>query len=157
MSTTNRPKTLDEVIEGATSDEAEVDFSGAVDFEPLADGDYLFEIETIENGTSKPKPPAKFGNPKIVWKFVCLEDGAVGRVIFAHTPTTGKGAGLTKNILKALDIDVSEDKIKVKFSQLVGRQVILNLRRQRDKVTKELTDFNEIAKVKQAPTESQLD
>ncbi len=135
---------LDEVLNNATSDEVEIDFSSAVSFEALPTGTYVLEIESVEQGVSKPKPPATVGNPKLVWKFVVVEGAHTGRVLFRHSPTTGKGSGLTKDVLKALGVgDLDNPKVKFKMSTAVGQRVIADVIPQKDN-----EDFNEIKKLR---------
>jgi hypothetical protein len=124
---------LDEVINNATSDEVDIDFSSAVSFEALPKDRYLLEIESVESGMSKPKADAPQGNPKLVWKFVVVDGEHAGRVVFRHSPTTGKGSGLTKDVLRALGVgSLDSPQVKFKMSSAVGQRVYADVQPQSD-------------------------
>lgn len=135
---------LDSILETASSDDVVIDFSEAVDFDLLPDGDYSALIESAEQGKSKE------GNPKIVWKFV-IQSGpetagkVAGRILFRHTPITGKGAGLAKQVIKAIGGNVDGDRIQFKLSSAKGKGVVLVVGKQKDD-----PNFNEIKRVKPA-------
>lgn len=135
---------LDEVLNNATTDEVEIDFSSAVSFEPLPENTYVLEIESVEPGRSKPTAESPTGNPKLVWKFVVVEGDQTGRVLFRHSPTSGKGSGLTKDVLRALGVgNLDSPKVKFKMSTAVGQRVIADVILQKDNA-----DFNEIKKLR---------
>jgi hypothetical protein len=123
---------LDEVLNNATSDEVEIDFSSAVTFENLPDGTYTFEVEECEPSVSgeKSKNP---GAPLLHWKFVVVApEEFVGRVMHRHSPTNGKGSGLTKDVLKALNVPGLDDpKIKFKRSTAIGQQLVADVQPQK--------------------------
>lgn len=134
---------LDTALNQATADEVAIDFSGAVDFSPLPDGPYVAEIESVEPGVSgqNSKNP---GAPKLVWKFVVIDGPHTGRVLFRHSPTTGKGAGLTKDVLRAIGVPgLDSANIVFKMSSAVGQKVVLDVTRQKDN-----ENFNEIKSLK---------
>lgn len=136
------PTNLDAVLQGATTDEVDVDFSGAVDFSPLRKGRYPAVIESVEPGVSGPNSKNP-GAPKLVWKFVVIEGEYEGRVLFRHSPTTGKGAGLTKDVLRAIGVPgLDNPNIKFKMSTAVGQKVYLDVDFQKDNAK-----FNEITDV----------
>lgn len=138
---------LDDIVAGVGNDEeVELDFSGAVEFEPIAVGDYRAVVKECVSGVSKPSAASPQGNPKLVWTFVITEEGsAKGRQQMRHTPTTGKGSGLSKQVLKAVGEDITATQIKVKPAKYVGKEVILSIGIQ------DGTEFNEITKVKPVP------
>lgn len=135
---------LDSILNNATADEVVIDFSESADFDLLADGEYTAAIESVEAGL------AKSGGPKLVWKFV-IESGpeaagkVEGRILFRHTPTTGKGAGLAKQCIKAIGGNADGDKVQFKMSSAKGKRVVLVVGKQKDN-----PDFNEIKRVKPA-------
>ena len=136
---------LNSIINNATTDEVEVDFSGAVDFTPLAPGTYDAVIESVEPGVSGPNSKNP-GSPKLIWKFVVTEEPYVGRVLFRHSPTTGKGAGLTKDVLRAIGVPgLDQPNVKFKLSSAPGKAVSLEVTIQADN-----PNFNEIKGVKAA-------
>ncbi len=135
---------LDEVLNNATTDEVDIDFSSAVTFEPLPPGTYVLEIESVEPGRSKATADAPTGNPKLVWKFVVIGGEFEGRVLFRHSPTTGKGSGLTKDVLRALGVQgLDSPQVKFKMSTAVGQRVEADVVIQKDN-----EDFNEIKKLR---------
>ncbi len=135
---------LDEVLNNATTDEVDIDFSSAVTFEPLPPNTYVLEIESVEPGRSKPTADAPQGNPKLVWKFVVIGGEFEGRVLFRHSPTTGKGSGLTKDVLRALGVQgLDSPQVKFKMSTAVGQRVEADVIIQKDN-----EDFNEIKKLR---------
>ncbi|HXJ69369.1 MAG TPA: hypothetical protein VNM39_10720 [Verrucomicrobiae bacterium] len=124
------PETLEDVLNNATNDEVEIDFSGAVDFAPVPAGEYDAVIKTVEPkaaGASAKNP----GAPLAKFEFVVTEEGpAHNRHFFVYASLTGAGAGRTKEILRAIGVPVEGDKIRFKLSNAVGqpvRLVILNL------------------------------
>lgn len=129
---------LDDIINGTAGDTDEVvlDFSGAVDFDPIPDGAYAAKVLNVVSGTSKA------GAPKLEWTFGITDAPHVGRQIKRHTPTTGKGSGLAKQVLKALGIDTSDPTVRFRPSQAVGEAVVLIIGRQKDN-----QDYNEIKRV----------
>lgn len=120
-------------------DEVEIDFSGAVDFDPIPDGNYTARVLKCEAGLSKS------GNPKLAWTFGLTEDGFVGRQLIRHTPTTGKGSGLAKQAMKALGFDTQGDRVRFKPSAAVGKDCILVVGKQKDN-----PEYNEIKRVNPA-------
>lgn len=145
---------LDEVLNNATNDEIEVDFSAAVNFAAVPEGDYTAVIESVESGRTKPTADNPEGNPKVVFRFKVVDEGpAKGRVFFRHAPTTGKGAGLTKEVLRAIGVPVDGDRIRFRLSQAVGAKLTLHV------TLDESKDYpNEVKKVKAytPPTASDL-
>lgn len=140
---------LEEIVAGASAgddqyDEVDIDFSGAVEFDPIPADDYIAVIEEVEPGLSKQKAP------KLTWKFRITEGPHAGRKLMRHTPTTGKGSGLTKQVLKAIGQDTSDKRVKFRPSSAVGQTVLLVVGMQ------EGTDFNEIKRVKAAPKSDPL-
>jgi hypothetical protein len=135
---------LDEVLNNATTDEVEIDFSSAVSFDPLPPGTYVLEIESVEPGRSKPTAEAPNGNPKLTWKFVVVDGEHTGRVLFRHSPTSGKGSGLTKDVLRALGVQgLDSPQVKFKMSTAIGQRVIADVVLQKDN-----ENFNEIKKLR---------
>lgn len=140
---------LDDVLADATSDEVEVDFSAAVSFENLPTGTYGFEIEECEPGASgeNAKNP---GAPLLVWKFVVIDGEHTGRTMFRHSPITGKGSGLTKEVLKAIGVpDLDNPSIKFKRSTVIGQKLTGDVRPQKGE-----DDYVELVKLRayEAPT-----
>lgn len=131
---------LDDIVAGAGGDdEVELDFSGAVEFDAIAEGTYAAVVKDCVPGLSKKQ------EPKLTWTFVVTEEGpAKGRQLMRHTPTRGKGSGLSKQVIKAIGGDVSQTQTKFKPSSAAGKHVILEVGIQ------EGTDFNEIKKVRPA-------
>lgn len=127
---------LDSVLNNATSDETEIDFSEAVTFEALPKDRYRCVIEEIKPGTSKE------GNPKLVWKLAVKGGPFDKRVLFAHLPTSGKGSGRLKSHLKALGVDVNSERITFKRAQFVGKEVDVDVDVQKDN-----DEFNEIKRI----------
>lgn len=128
---------LDEAIAG---DEIDLDFSSAREgFGKIALGEYNAVVIEATPGTSGNK------NPKVVVKFQIEDDDerkAKGRTFFKHCPAAGDGAGILRDVLKALGIDAGE---KLKCSTLVGKKCVIVVRDQKDS-----DEFQEIAKVKPA-------
>ncbi len=114
---------LGALLEGATSDEVDIDFSAAVSYEPL-NGEFPVVVTAVETGTSGE------GNPKIVFKFDVTDgiDGngksAVGRKLRKDCPTTGEGAGITKSVLRALGYEVDDEHVRIRMSKVVGLEAI---------------------------------
>lgn len=137
---------LDEIVAGGgTDEEVLVDLSGAVEFERVPDGEYQATISDVEAGVSKE------GNPKLTWTFVITDEGpAHARQMLRHTPTTGKGAGLTKQVLKALGVDTDAPELRVRPSSYVGKNVTLVVGEQKG------TEFSEIKKVRPPKSDNPL-
>ncbi len=129
---------LDDIVNGADGglDEIVLDFSGAVDFDPIPDGTYEAKVLNVIANKSKG------GNPKLEWTFGITEAPHIGRQMKRHTPTTGKGSGLSKQVLKALGVDTSATNVTFKPSQAVGQAISLVVGRQKDNA-----DYNEIKRV----------
>lgn len=129
---------LDELINQATSDEVEVDFSAAVSFDPLT-GEFPVVVTAVESGVSGE------GNPKVVFKFDVTAgvDGngksAVGRKLRKDCPTTGEGAGITKAVLRALGFDVDSEHVRFRMSQALGLEAIAVCRK--SKLNEDFTDI----------------
>lgn len=91
---------LDDMVDEATSDLMEVDFSAAIDFSPL-EGDFAFKV--IEAPPGKTGPKAKLPNsPKVTLKLEVIygvdKDGVdkTGRKAQKDLPMAGEGSGITK-------------------------------------------------------------
>ena len=82
------------------------DDSEAIEFDdsPAPEADYELQVSEAKAGTSKA------GNPKIDWAFRIVEDfdGHDGKYVWHTTPTTGRGAGMFKAVIKALGYDFAE-------------------------------------------------
>lgn len=134
---------LDDVLndEGGSNEEVDIDFSGAVDFTPIPDGVYLCEVLDCEPGLSKED------KPKLEWTFGVLEGEHEGRQLKRHTPTTGKGSGLSKQVIKVTnpEVDVDAERIQFKPASAKGKRACLTVGTQKG------TDFNEIKRVSPPP------
>lgn len=130
---------LDDVLSNATSDDFEVDFSTALDFDPIDDGEYLAVLESVEPDVSASN------NPIFIWKWKIREAGKyVGRPFITRTNRNGKGAGRTKQLLRALGVSVGDnERISFKGSQVRDQEAILRIGRQKDN-----PDFNEVKSYK---------
>lgn len=118
-------ESLEDVLNNATNDEVEIDFSAAVDFEAVPAGEYVAEIISVEptKASEKAKVP---GAPLAKFTFKVTDDGPVkNRQFFVHASLTGAGAGRTKEVLRAIGVPVEGDKIKFRLSQAVGQVVTL--------------------------------
>jgi hypothetical protein len=132
---------LDDIVGGAAGeDEVIVDFSGAIDFDALPKGRYNAKVLKAEPGASKS------GNPKIKWTFGITDAAFAGRQVIRHTPTTGKGSGLTKQVLKAIGLAKDGEQIRFRPSEAIGKECQVDLIIQLDDAGNE-TDFNEVKKV----------
>jgi len=95
----------------------DADVSEARDFNPLDPGWYEVEITKVpEAGTSEK------GNPVIRVELDVIggdeqNDGSQpeGRKLFKTIPTTGEGAGILKNFLKAFEIDYDQTGNRISF------------------------------------------
>lgn len=131
---------IDDIVGGIDSgsgEEVEIDFSGAVEFEPLPKGQYPAKILSAVAGKSST------GNPKIEWTFGITDPAFAGRQVKRHTPTTGKGSGLSKQVLKSAGIDTDSPKVRVRLSDTVGAEVLLDL-----DIDPKNSDFNEVKRVR---------
>jgi hypothetical protein len=135
---------FDDVIKKAVSDEVEIDFSAATDYEPLTPGDYDAVLISAVPGTSQK------GNPKLTFEFEVASDKGK-RKVFRHAPVSGAGAGLAKEVIKALGFNVDDPKIKFRPSEAKGRKVKLTLGIQESN-----PQYNEITRVKAAVSELKL-
>lgn len=132
---------LDDIVAGAGADEeVDLDFSEATAFEPLVKGRYAATIKDCVPGTSGA------GNPKLTWTFVVTDAPYAGRQLMRHTPTKGKGSGLSKQVIKAIGQDTSQTSMKFRPSSAAGKEVLLDVDIQEDN-----PDFNEIKKVLPKP------
>ncbi len=143
---THMAESLEDVLNNATNDEVEIDFSAAVDFAPVPAGNYVAVIKSVEPvkaGASAKTP----GAPLAKFEFVVSDEGpAKGRHFFVYASLTGAGAGRTKEILRALGVAVEGDKIKFRLSQAVGQSVLLVI------AFNEGAEYeNEVSKVKAVP------
>lgn len=136
---------LDDIVSGAGQDEeVELDFSGAIEFDPVPADTYPAVIKDCVPGTSKA------GEPKLTWTFILSEGKFAGRQLMRHTPTKGKGSGLSKQVMKAIGVDVNNVTTKFRPSTAAGKHVLLEVGIQ------EGTEFNEIKRVKAAPSADAL-
>lgn len=135
---------LDKIVGSGTSNDdddiVDVDFSGAIEFGKL-DGEYEAVVVAANPGTSKA------GNPKIEFVFEVTSTKGKGALRTRHAPTTGRGAGLCKQVLKALGHDTSEPKARFKLSSMIGKPVVLTMGPQKDN-----DEFDEIKSVRAPKT-----
>lgn len=70
--------------------------------DPIPEGEYTLKLVGAKGG--------KYGtgNPKITWELMVTEGESEGRRLWHDTPTTGKGVGITKAVVKALGYDWDE-------------------------------------------------
>ncbi len=132
---------LSEMMEQATADSVEIDFSTAVDFTPL-EGEFPFKIEEAVPGVTgiKSKVP---GSPKLTIKCVVIAGEKQGRKAQKDLPLSGEGAGITKQALSALGIDPDEVATEgLKLSRIVGARFIGVC--QKSKFNEDFTDIKRI-------------
>ncbi len=129
------------LIDQATDDTVDLDFSEAVEFGQFTASNVLAVVSEAKRGTTKA------GAPKIAWQFTIIEGEHSGRKLFRHTPTTGKGAGLAREVIEATGCEVPDPKgrLRISLSDAVGREVRIDVRPQKDS-----DDFNEVVKVRPA-------
>lgn len=133
---------FNDMLSNAVSDEVVIDFSGATDFEPLADGDYQATITTCEPTTSKA------GNACLKFVFEINSKGTTYQRT-RTAPITGRGAGLAKEVLKAAGLNVDSPTLKLKPSSVVGRKVTVTIAPQKNN-----PEYQEVRKVRPAATAS---
>lgn len=130
----------DKLTEALDGDEIDLDFSNARDsFGKIALGEYNAVIIEAAPGNSKA------GAPKVIVKFQVEDDDdrkAKGRTFFKHCPAKGAGAGILREVITAVGLDVGA---KLKCSTLVGKKAIIVIRDQKDN-----DEYQEVAKVKAA-------
>lgn len=152
---------LDDMVDEATNDVLEVDFSAALDFTPLV-GDFRFRVEEAVVGKTGPK--AKLPNsPKITLKCVVVsgldKEGVdkTGRKAMKDLPMAGEGSGITKQAIAMFseEYDIPElapDYVAengLRASLFVGLEFTGSCR-----ISKFNEDFTDIFRVK-APVESE--
>lgn len=137
---------LDSIINqqsSASADDVVLDFTeaaeGGGDFEALPEGDYVAVVEKVETGVSKA------GNAKLVWRFQVAEGPFAKRVLFKHTPTVGNGAGVTRDVIKALGISAEGEQVRFNPRMALGKKVVLEVTIQ---VGGDYDGSNEVGKVK---------
>lgn len=111
----------DKLDEALSEEEIEIDFSGAVSFEPLEPGEYSAVVEKCEASVSKA------GNPMVVFTFKITDGEFKSRQFKKWAPTRGAGAGIFRDILAALG-GYSVDTIKkFKCSSALGKSAIITV------------------------------
>lgn len=120
---------LDDVVKEAKGaapvddDEIEVDFSGAVDFTPVAVGKYQAVLVKHES------KPTQAGDPAMRWQYEIIaaadEDGEeyVGRKLTRTLMLVGKGAGITRETLRAHGVECENDQIRVSPGKVIAAAV----------------------------------
>ena len=115
------------------ADMFDIEMGEAMDFSPVPDGAYEAVCE------EKPEPgESDAGNPVLVWKFRLVgsngQEEYSGKEIVRKTPTTGKGAGFTRDTLKGLSvpftlIDESTPQERIRFDRdlCLGKHCILTI------------------------------
>ena len=98
---------LDDMVDQATATTVEVDFSAALDFDPL-EGDFPFKILEAVPGMSRPKPGVHNGQPKVTLKCEVVDGDKAGRKAQKDLPLIGEGSGITKKVLSVLGFDLDE-------------------------------------------------
>jgi len=81
------------------------DDSEAVEFDntPAPEGDYTLRLDRV-NGKLSSK-----GTPMVEWGFKITDDADnVGKFVWHSTPTTGRGAGMTKAVVSGFGYDWDE-------------------------------------------------
>ncbi len=139
---------LKDTLANATSDEVDIDFSGAGeslgDLQNNPPGTYNVRVSECEVGTSGS------GNPKVVFVFeLDQKNEGCWPSERRHCPTSGKGSGILKDTLAALGYDIAaieSGKERFKPSSALGRQAIIVVGPQKDK-----PEYNEIKKIKAVP------
>lgn len=125
---------LKDTLAKAASEDVDVDFSGAGeggDLENVPAGDYVATVIECEPGESKA------GNPKLTIKWE-LEEPIEGcwPTIITHPPTSGRGAGILRDTLRALDpkllASIEAGEAKLKPGALLKKRAVLSVRPQKN-------------------------
>lgn len=134
-----------DMLSQATDDTIDLDFSEAVEFGQFSAENVLAVVSEAKRGVVKSGDNA--GKPKVVWQFTIIEGEHSGRKEFRHTPLTGKGAGLAREIIEATGCEVPDKKgkLRISLSDAVGAEVRITVRPQ-----KKSDDFNEVVRVRPA-------
>jgi len=156
---------IDDILDEA-SDAVELDLSGAVDFDDCPNGVFILKVNKLETTTSALKEGGGGGEPMIKWSFVVEETiSLVDQTLSApakgsyaplvRTMLTGKGAGITKKLLKALgnDIDTKAGS-NIRFSPNAqkGRLVKATVQQQLKR-----PEYQEVTKFEPAPSAAGLE
>lgn len=135
--------TLDEIAAGVASgtalpseDEVLLDFTEAVEGGKYENGTWPAVVSECYPDTSRE------GNPVLRWKYVFTDGPNKNREIQRSTPTTGKGAGISKKAIKALGFALEGDKASFKPSSAKGRACRLEITDQKNN-----SDFSEVHNV----------
>lgn len=121
--TPNELEALLNEVQDEADDLIDLDLSEAVEFSPVPRGQYFVRVtEAIAKLNSK-------GGRQIQLTLVGVgDDDFARRKISKYLQLAGKGAGMTKAALKALDAwDVETGRPSVAVRHLVGREVFVNL------------------------------
>lgn len=100
-------------------EEVTVDFSGAVDFQPVAKGKYGAILVHSEQKVSQK------GDQMLKWQYEIIraedEDNEefVGRKLTRTLMLVGKGAGITRSTLRAHGVHIDGDQIRVSPGKLI--------------------------------------
>lgn len=134
---------LDDMVATATADSVEIDFSTALDFDPL-EGDFAFVIREAVPGVSQKKAPKLTLKCEVISGTDINGVDKTGRKAQKDLPLTGEGAGITKKVLSSLGFDADEvARTGLKLSSIIGMQFIGSCRK-----SKFNEDFTDIHKVK---------
>lgn len=130
-------------------DEESWDFdpSEAVEFARLVPGWYHADITKLAE-----KKYSQNGNPMMIQYFFITDKEFYGLTPFRRFMLNGKGAGWTKEFLKAIALpDEAEGKKSIKPSVIVGRRCMVKMDWQRDKDGTVSDEWTEIVKTKPDP------
>lgn len=109
----------------ASSEEVDVDFSGASDdFQPLDDGWYLFAVASATAKTDDGGPLlSQGGNPMIKWVFRVTDGPRANAPHFLYTVTNGPGAfSLRRFVNNAFGSKLGQQPMRLALGPFIGRK-----------------------------------
>ena len=122
-----------------------VDLSETQDFEPLPAGAYLVAITRYE------LKKTQAGDPAINYTLTVQEGDYTGRKIWLFGMLVGKGAFVTKNLLKASGIECDSEQLDFDPDDLIGVEILVTLKVEIRNIAGEDRPTNAVEKIQAVP------